>query len=262
MASIEPGNIQAIDFVSRHSISYTNPRSNMQGEQSTSLVNADGPSRKYVLRQTSPSTQTLEPTQPTSEPLSPTYSTTSHPTGGFMNHNPHMVITKHEGGLNTRLAEVRFEIYGYGTTIEYKDAGIVQTLDLSDNHEQQYQFPLGGKSHWWQPLGPSKAVMELTNDDGKRVALFVRAEVVAQRRASAPATSKRFETENVGEIHIMDEFAGGPVELDQILCTAVVVIERARRRATNPGLASWESVSSKIHYPGRRISNSEKPAAS
>ena len=179
-----------------------------------------------------------------------------------MNRHPHMVITKHESGLNTRLAEVRFEIYGYGTTIEYKDAGIVQTLDLSDNHEQRYHTSLGGKSHWWQPLGPSKAVMELTKDDGKRVALFVRAEEVAQRRASAPATSKQFEAENVGEIHIMDEFAGGPMELDQVLCTAVVVVERVSRRATNPGLASWESVSSKIHYPGRRISYSEKPAAS
>ena len=234
----------------------------MQGEQTTSLVNADGPSRKYVLRQTSPSTQSVEPTQPTSEPHSPTYSITSHPTGGFMNHHPHMVITKHESGLNTRLAEVRFEIYGYGTNIEYKDAGIVQPLDLSDNHEQRYHFSLGGESHWWQPLGPSKAVMELTKDDGKRVALFVRAEEVAQRRASAPATSKHFETENVGEIHIMDEFVGGPMELDQILCTAVVVVERVKRRATNPGLASWESVSSKIHYPGRRISYSDKPAAS
>ena len=262
MAFTEPGSVQAIDFVSRHSISYTNPRSNMQGEQTTSLVNTDGPSRKYVLCQTSPTTQTLEPIQPASEPLSPTYSTTSHPTGGFMNHHPHMVITKHERGLNTHLAEVRFEIYGYGTTIEYKNAGIVQTLELSDNHEQRYHFSLDGRSHWWQPLGPSKAVMELTKDDGKRVALFVRAEEVTQRRASAPATSKHFETENVGEIHLMDEFAGGPMELDQVLCTAVVVVERARRSATNPGLASWESVSSKIHYPGRHVSYSEKPAAS
>lgn len=262
MAFTEPGNVHAIDFVSRHSISYINPRSNMQGEETTSLVNADGISRKYVLCQTSPNTQTLEPTQPTSEPLSPTYSTTSHPTGGFMNRHPHMVITKHESGLNTHLAEVRFEIYGYGTTIEYKDAGIVQTLDLSGNHEQRYHFSLGAKPHWWQPLGPSKAVMELINDDGKRVALFVRAEEVTQRRASAPATSQHFETEALGEIHIMDEFAGGPMELDQVLCTAVVVVERARRRATNPGLASWESVSSKVHYPGRRISYSEEPAAS
>lgn len=96
--------------------------------------------------------------------------------------------------------------------------------------------------------------MELTKFDGKRVALFVRAEEVAQRRASAPATSKHFEPETVGEIHIMDEFAGGSMELDQVLCTAVVVVERVKRRATNPGLASWKSVSSKIHYPGRRIS--------
>ena len=262
MAVTEPGVIQAIDFVFRHSISYTNPRRSMQGEQTTSGENADGPSRKYVLCQISPDTQTLGPTQPTSEPPVPTYSITSHPTGGFMNRHPHMVITKHERGLNTRLAEVRFEIYGYGTTVDYKDAGIVQALDLSDNHEQRYHFSLGGQSHWWQPLGPSKAVMELTKDDGKRVALFVHAEEVAQRRASAPATSKHFEAENVGEVHIMDEFAGGPVELDQILCTAVAVVERVKRRATNPGLASWESVSSKIHYPGRRISYSEEPAAS
>jgi len=179
-----------------------------------------------------------------------------------MNRHPHMVIIKHEGGLNTCLAEVRFEMYGYGTKIDYKDAGIVQALDLSDNHEQRYHFSLGGKSHWWQPLGPSKAVMELTKDDGKRVALFVRAEEVAPRRASAPATAKHFEAENVGEIHITDEFASGPVDLDQILCTAIAVVERVKRRATNPGLASWESVSSKIHYPGRRISFSEKPEAS
>ena len=262
MAFPEPGIVRAIDFVSRHSISYTNPRRSLQGEQTTSGENADGPSRKYVLRQISPDTQTLRPTQPSSEAPSPTYSITSHPTGGFMNRHPHMVITKHEGGLNTCLAEVRFVMYSYGTTIDYKDAGIVQSLDLSDNHEQRYHFSLGGKSHCWQPLGPSKVVMELTKDDGKRVALFVRAEEVAPRRASAPATAKHFQAEDVGEIHIMDEFAGGQVELDQILCTAVAVVEKIKRRATNPGLASWESLSGKVHYPGRRISYSEEPAAS
>ena len=247
MASYETA-IQTIDFVSRHSISgpTTQRKQNMES------------SRKYILRQTSPNTQTLESTSPpTSEAPPVSYNIKSNPKGGFMNRHPHMIITNHEGGLNLHLAEVRFEIYGYGTTIAYKEAGISQSLFLEHRRKHQYKVSIDGIDHRWQPLGPSQEVLELTKDAGKKVALFVYAEEVPQRRASAPASLEHFEAEDVGEIHIMDEFEGGQLTLEQILCTAVVVVERAKRRATNTGLASWESVSSKKHYFGRRESRSE-----
>ena len=239
--------VKAIDFASRHSISGATSPSKQAMEAS----------QNYVLRQTSPNTQTLEKMLATTfESTPPSYTITSNPTGGFMNRHPHMVITKHEGGLNVRFAEVRFEIYGYDTTILYKDAGFSQVLALEDRREHKYQLSIDAVAHWWQPLGPSKAVLELTNHAGKKVALFVYAEEGAQRRASAPATLKHFETEKIGELHIVDEFDGNPLALEQILCTAIVVVERAKRRATNPGLASWESVSSKVHYFGRSGSRS------
>ncbi|KAL2037086.1 hypothetical protein N7G274_010213 [Stereocaulon virgatum] len=107
--------IRTIDFASRHSIS----------GPTTQIEQNVVSSRKYLLRQTLPTTQTLElASTSTSPPItaapSPSYSVLSHPKGGFVHRRPHMVITKHEGGLNIHLAEVRFESRGYDTIIAYK----------------------------------------------------------------------------------------------------------------------------------------------
>ncbi|MCJ1455189.1 hypothetical protein MMC28_005543 [Mycoblastus sanguinarius] len=206
-------------------------------------------SRKYILRQTAPNTQTLTPTS--SEATTSSYTITSNHTGGFLNRHPHMLIAQHHNGLDTHFAEVRFEIYGYGTTISYKDAGITQSLALEDPREQRYQYTVDGQSYHWQPLGPSRSVLEMSDEANKRAALFAYAEGVApQRRASGSGSPKPFEVEDLGEVHIMDDFKGSPIALAQVLSTAAVVVERAKRRASNSGMASWEAVSSKGFAPG------------
>ena len=155
-----------------------------------------------------------------------------------MHRRPHLVITKHEGGLNINLAEVRFESRGYGAIIAYKAAGISQPLALKYHQGQQYKVSIDGAGYWWQPLGPSHAVLELTTGAGKKVALFVYAEEVAQRRASAPASLKHFQTEDVGEIHVLDGLEGGQMMLEQILCTAIVVVARKKLWVSDRRLAN------------------------
>jgi hypothetical protein len=157
----------------------------------------------------------------------------SHLKGGFVHRRHHLVITKHEGGLNIHLAEVRFESHGYGTIIAFKAAGVSQSLALKYHHGHQYNVSIDGTDYWWQPLGPSHAVLELTKGAGKKVALFVYAEEVAQRRASAPASLEHFQTEDVGEIHVLEELEGGQMMLEQVLCTAIVVVAREKLWASN-----------------------------
>ena len=52
----------------------------------------------------------------------------------------------------------------------------------------------------------------------------------------------------MGDLHIFDDIGGTPQALGQILCAADVVVEKAKRGATIPGLASWGSVAMRIHH--------------
>ena len=182
----------------------------------------------YILQQAFPTVQTLVPF---CNAKAPSYKIRLDTIGSFLKPQPHMLITQDPGGL--RVAEVKFYIHGYDTTIIYKDAGTSQRLVLQDPQEQRFECVINGKLHWWQPLGPSKSVFELTEVPLKRVALFVYAEGMAQRTGSTSSSHMLHQEQKIGEVHIMEGFLREPIALQQTLFSAVVVVEQAKRRATS-----------------------------
>ena len=210
-------------------------------------------SRTYVLRQGSQDRQTLTPL---SDPSVSSYSIKSNLTSGFKHRKPHMIIRREQDGRNNSvvsaksqdsrrrssifstekeqrkddLAEVRFEMRGTDTDILYKEHGYIQTLSLQYLSKQTYVCPIDGRKYWWRPLGPSRIVLELVSGEEQRAALFVYANedtlatgMGADRRASLEPR------QDVGELHILDDIPGGIGAHEEVLCSAIAVVERAKR---------------------------------
>ena len=191
--------------------------------------------RSYNLRQTSPSTQTLSLQEGAS--LTPLYEIKSHKTGGFMNRKPHVVITSSEEGRP--VAEGRFDIHGTGTAISYPH-GDTQRLELENSLAQVLRTRVHGSNLWWQPHPGNKGVLELTNEADEIVARFVYSLAALQRTGSWPdrvgsasSTRKNKQDHDMGELQVISSPEFDESAYDRILCSAIVVIERAKRRAAN-----------------------------
>ena len=200
----------------------------------------------YTLHQASPDTLTLTLRDHPSESAT-TYTSTlpvckirTNKTGGFMNRKPHVVITTGEcdESLNRPLAEGRFDIHGTGTTISYShmpNMQMIQRLELEDSLSQRLRTTIWGHEHWWMPNPGNKGVLELTNEMDEIVARFVHTVPVSQvtgygSRGSGAGRKKEDKTE-LGDLHIVDALAEGGRE--EVICSAMVVVERAKRRANN-----------------------------
>ena len=78
--------------------------------------------------------------------------------------------------------------------------------------------------------------MELTNEAGRRAALFVYAEVVCQDRASYSRNPTQLRGVEIGRLHIMNHAMGKEEALEQICCTAVVVVEKVKQKVKISGI--------------------------
>ena len=205
----------------------------------------------YILQQATPTLQTLVPLY---NAHGPSYTIKLDKVGSFLKPQPHMLITESSGGLP--VAEVKFQVDGYDATMVYRNASTGQKVALRNPQEQVFELLINGKLHRWHPLGPSKSVLELTQGANKRVALFVYAEGMAQRAASTSGNDMPFQEQKIGEVHVIEDFLPEPVALQQILFSAAVAVEQARRGATS--IASWVApTTSKTHFSGRRRSRQE-----
>ena len=137
------------------------------------------------------------------------------------------------------VAEARFEIHSTGTNIIYTSFSLPpreQRLELINSQFQILRTTIGGNNHCWQPFPGNKAVLELLNEVEETVARFIfNTDSVSTngpgmgRRKSVPAEQE------VGELQIVEALAGGDRGKEEVICSAVVAVERARRRAVNIG---------------------------
>ena len=192
--------------------------------------------RIYNLRQTSPNTQTLSLCGDLTA-LNTSYTIKSNKTGGFMNRKPHVIITADSDGK--RVAEGRFDIHGTGTTISYVNSNM-HRLELEDSLAQVLRTRMYNSDLWWQPHPGNKGVLELTNDMDEVVARFLHAAPVSQRtgswpkRAGAVSPSKKDRSDfKLGELHVVGSSEAQESDYEQIVCSAIMVIERTRRRSAN-----------------------------
>ena len=205
----------------------------------------------YILQQASPTVQTLVPL---CNEKGPSYTIKLDKVGSFLKPQPHMLITESPGGFP--VAEVKFQVHGYDATMVYRNASTSQKVALRNPQEREFELLIDGKLHRWHPLGPSQSVLELTQGANKRVALFVYAEGMAQRAASTSGNDVPFQEQKIGEVHVIEDFLPEPVALQQIIFSAAVAVEQAKRGATS--IASWVAPApSKTHFSGRRWSRQE-----
>ena len=200
----------------------------------------------FNLRQTSRNVQTLVPTQKSSNlpgytassteepeymPL-PTYNVKSNASAGFMNRKPDMNITRIDEGKERRVADARFDRLSARTNISYPDLAVTQELELESGMTQKYTLSVNDSICHWQP-GPSKRIFELMTDDELLLASFTYAQE-PNYTGHAPPTKQG----EVGILHVsekLEKLVGGQIALEQVLCSAVVMVERRKRRAANMG---------------------------
>ena len=181
----------------------------------------------YDLRQTSESTQILSARD--SNATSPiSYEIRSNKTGGFMNKKPHVIITTKDE--RQRVAEGRFDIHGTGTRIDYSRSSM-QRLELENSVNQTIRTQIQDSDMWWQPHPGNKEVLELTNETDEIVARFVPASSVSPCEARKNKKASIDVDVPVGELQVVDALDTRDEGYEQILCSALVVIERAKRRS-------------------------------
>ena len=187
----------------------------------------------YVVRQTTHNVQSITSTGCTI----PDYSVVSNLKRTFIHKDLHADIRRHYGDLPVSIAEVRFKKNETWPIIEYKKARDLDGLGLDKLDEPSYQRLIHSESYYWQPLGPSKVVLVLTDDLGQRVALFVLSDQEAQRNLSFPG-SARLLGEVLGSIHILDRAVIEQEVVERILCTAIGIFEAMKRRTSPYGFPS------------------------
>ena len=192
-------------------------------------------SQAFVLRQISPHSQSL--TNLGENDGGPSYSISFNAKGGFLNKKHHISITKNERGLSTAppFAETKLQPYVVDTAIALKGPGLPSSIILHDIGRDRFKCQINETACLWQPLGPSINVLELVKEKGGKVALFVYSENVPPRRGSLPGRLKMMGSEEVGELHIIDGEVGRGMGRDEVLASAVVVLEKLKRRAVGYG---------------------------
>ena len=197
----------------------------------------------FQLQQTSRNLQTLKPTQKTSnlpsytassleEPqyLSlPTYKVKSVFSTGFMSRKPDMIVTRVDEGQEIRVADARFDRLTASTSITYTDGGKEQVLELESGMTQKYTLVIDDMICHWQP-GPTKRIMELITLDDLLLASFAYAQE-PNYTGYAPPTKQG----EAGVLHVSEKLVDGQIALEQVLCSAVVMVERKKRRAAKMG---------------------------
>ncbi|KAL6715405.1 hypothetical protein ACLMJK_006366 [Lecanora helva] len=186
--------------------------------------------RTYNLRQISPNTQNLHVQGRSSDLV---YNIKSNKTGGFMNRKPHVIISGQD--VAQPIAEGRFDIHGTGTTISYSDTD-AQRIELEDSLTQTLRTSIQNSNLWWQPHPGNKEVVELSNETDEIIARFVYASDACRRtgRAGSITAIKRDQKGyDVGELQVIGSPEYDESVYERILCSAIVVIERARRRAAH-----------------------------
>lgn len=190
----------------------------------------DGHIRIYKLRQSASGTQTLTLHAGSDVPTT-SYEIKTYKTGGFMNRKPHVIISA--GNSCHPIAEGRFDTNGTGTSIAHFDPLHTQRLELENSQVQLLRTMIDGHDHWWRPHPGNKSVLELTDETEEIVARFISAEPVAETPGSLAEKRKNAVEMDLGELHVVEAMAGADIGREELLCSALVVIERARRRAMN-----------------------------
>lgn len=228
-------------------------------------------------------TSTTESTvQPDNNCTLPTYTIKSNATTRFMNRKPDMLLTRHDPSLDTdtsnrvanepsaknastttTVAEVRFDRVSSRTFLSYPSHGPKSSseMDVESSLTQKHLLIIDRRVCMWQPTDPdSKRCLELRSRYEGLMACWT--------YANEPNRWGHAKEDAAGEVGVLQvsqrlfgceaddgQLEGGGEEereetrkekekvLEQVLCSAVVLVERIKRRSASLGLVGKQQIS-------------------
>ena len=181
----------------------------------------------FILRQSAPDIQWLFPTNPSD--LTSYTIARSTARRRFGRKQVWMEVTRHTRNSKVSIAEFNMEDNERTSHISYTSADSTRSANMTGVGSEQVRCVIDDKAYMWQPLGPSKTVLVMTDEVGKRLALLVYPQTEAPRSGSYPGYSKTFKDHDIGTIHVMDTCDGGQGILEVMLCTGVALACRRRK---------------------------------
>ncbi|KAL6716118.1 hypothetical protein ACLMJK_005684 [Lecanora helva] len=178
----------------------------------------------YLLRRTGLDAQSL---LPSTESLSTSYTIATKTAKKLSRKSRTREIVRHSRGCDTCIAELWHVGSEYiGVKIkDPKDEGVSGFFDVIKTALGQYYFHVGGAKYVWEQLGPSSAVMQLSNQTRKRMALFVYSDTRTWRSGSFPGGLTGFQAQDVGSIQVLDVGEMGSKMLEKTLFTLVAIVD-------------------------------------
>lgn len=176
-------------------------------------------SHTYILRHITRSTQTLTSTRP--DAPREVYEIKISGTSGIIGRKAAITISSKKGELISLIASVKFDLTGPGISIKYEKSDCTKRLSLDDPQLQRYT---DGMNHHWLPT-ESKTSLELTDDDNEKV--------IARFNYSGQVNYWGLPTfmddGTMGELSVAQKWTYDEDELEQIICSAIAVIEKRKR---------------------------------
>jgi len=203
----------------------------------------------YHLQQATRDTQTLTPaerlsslpsynasTNPSGDDIIPpqilpTYTIKSKPSAGFMNRKPDMLMLRSSDtdASHTCTAEIRFDRTSSRTFISYPSSQTSQEMDVESSLTQKHLVTIDSEHCTWQPAdGQSKRCVELRSIEEGLMACFTYA-----NEPNRYGYAKEDASGDVGVLQVSERLRGGEAALEQVLCSAAILVERTKRRAQN-----------------------------
>ena len=187
--------------------------------------------RTFKLRWLSPDIQTWAPLQD----LPAALYTVTIIARGLVGKKINLHVSKREAGRSCRVADIGFDRQRGSTDISYYQSNTNESVSPESSFDQTQDCTIFGAHFVWQPLGPSKVVVELSNARHQRLALFVRPGEVALTN-NARTGKRNVQSQPVsGELHILQDAIALGLPVDEIVCSASAVVNHARLRLTSNG---------------------------
>ena len=174
------------------------------------------------LKQISSKAQVLTFDQSTS--TNPTYNIETTTTS-FLGHKPDLAISREHNKISQKVAEGNFEKHSAVTKIKYHESKKVEELRPENNQTQRIIGTIDGVAWgWWQPSQVNNLLVEIVAPSNELIARFV-----YSNDHNFSDKIIKFGTV-LGELQVSEQYASGQTVLDRVVCTAVTLVEREKRR--------------------------------
>ena len=180
----------------------------------------------YRLFQTSRTTQILEsvPEVSSSRTLpNDSYEIKINAGSSFLSRRADIIINTINNGLLFQIAAANFGKNNPDITIHYLDLKLNQRLVLEN---ARYAITINERAHFWQTVAANDSLQLLNGKDGQLMAKFAFASQLYSQGQSISANSK-----DLGEFLVNKFYTYDPTELEQIICSAIVLVENSSRVA-------------------------------